>query len=204
MLILPSWGGMLNGLLTLRGAWDRVRTDPLLKMFVVGLTFYGMSTFEGPMMALRTVNSLSHFTNWTVGHVHSGALGWVGLTCFATLYYMIPRLWHTQLYSVRMAELHFWIATLGIVLYVTPMWVSGVTQGLMWRAVNPDGSLVYTFIETVAAIRIYDVIRVAGGALYFSGVLVMFANVWLTVRQGSAALPAPSPGAAAVAVAGGR
>ena len=203
MLILPSWGGMLNGLLTLRGAWDRVRTDPLLKMFVVGLTFYGMSTFEGPMMALRTVNSLSHFTNWTIGHVHSGALGWVGLTCFATLYYMIPRLWHTQLYSVRLAELHFWIATLGIVLYVTPMWVSGVTQGLMWRAVNPDGSLVYSFIESVAAIHIYDVIRLGGGALYFSGVLVMFANVWLTIRQGSAAIPAPvlEP---APALAGGR
>jgi cytochrome c oxidase cbb3-type subunit 1 len=180
-----------------------VRTDPLLKMFVVGLTFYGMSTFEGPMMALRSVNSLSHFTNWTIGHVHSGALGWVGLTSFATLYYMIPRLWHTQLYSVRLAELHFWIATLGIVLYVTPMWVSGVTQGLMWRAVNPDGSLVYTFIETVAAIRVYDVLRFFGGTLYVSGVFVMFANVWLTVRQGSAALPAPS-GAAAVAVAGGR
>jgi cytochrome c oxidase cbb3-type subunit I/II len=203
MLILPSWGGMLNGLLTLRGAWDRVRTDPLLKMFVVGLTFYGMSTFEGPMMALRTVNSLSHFTNWTVGHVHSGALGWVGLTCFATLYYMVPRLWHTQLYSVRLAELHFWIATLGIVLYVTPMWVSGVTQGLMWRAVNPDGSLAYTFVETVAAIRVYDVIRVFGGALYVSGVFVMLANVWLTVRQGSAALPEPSA-APAPALAGGR
>jgi cytochrome c oxidase cbb3-type subunit 1 len=203
MLILPSWGGMLNGLLTLRGAWDRVRTDPLLKMFVVGLTFYGMSTFEGPMMALRSVNSLSHFTNWTIGHVHSGALGWVGLTCFATLYYMIPRLWHTQLYSVRMAELHFWIATLGILLYVTPMWVSGVTQGLMWRAVNPDGSLAYTFAESVAAIRVYDVIRVAGGALFLSGFVVMLANVWLTVRQGSAALPAPGP-AVAAAVAGGR
>ncbi|HXK21182.1 MAG TPA: cbb3-type cytochrome c oxidase subunit I, partial [Myxococcota bacterium] len=131
------------------------------------------------------------------------ALGWVGLTCFATLYYMIPRLWHTQLYSVRLAELHFWIATLGIVLYVTPMWVSGVTQGLMWRAVNPDGSLVYSFIESVAAIHIYDVIRLGGGALYFSGVLVMFANVWLTIRQGSAAIPAPvlEP---APALAGGR
>jgi cytochrome c oxidase cbb3-type subunit I/II len=203
MLILPSWGGMLNGLLTLRGAWDRVRTDPLLKMFVVGLTFYGMSTFEGPMMALRTVNSLSHFTNWTIGHVHSGALGWVGLTGFAVLYYLIPRLWHTQLYSVRLADLHFWVATLGILLYVTPMWVSGVTQGLMWRAVNPDGSLAYTFVETVAAIHVYDVVRAAGGALYVSGVFVMLANVWLTVRQGSAALPEPA-GAPAAAVAGGR
>jgi cbb3-type cytochrome c oxidase subunit I len=202
MLILPSWGGMLNGLLTLRGAWDKVRTDPLLKMFVVGLTFYGMSTFEGPMMALRQVNSLSHFTNWTVGHVHSGALGWVGLTCFATLYYLIPRLWHTQLHSVRLAELHFWIATLGIVLYVTPMWVSGVTQGLMWRAVNPDGSLVYTFVESVAAIHVYDVIRVAGGALYISGLLVMYVNVWRTVRQGTSAVPAVALPSAALA--GGR
>jgi cbb3-type cytochrome c oxidase subunit I len=191
-LIFPSWGGMINGLLTLRGAWHKVRTDPLLKMFVVGLTFYGMSTFEGPMMAIKTVNSLSHFTDWTIGHVHSGALGWVGLTCFATLYYMIPRLWHTTLYSVRLAEVHFWTATLGIVLYVTPMWVSGVTQGLMWRAVNPDGSLTYTFIETVAAIRIYDVIRVFGGALFILGALVMVWNVWKTIRQGSVEIPEPS------------
>jgi cytochrome c oxidase cbb3-type subunit I/II len=189
MLILPSWGGMLNGLLTLRGAWDRVRTDPLLKMFAVGLTFYGMSTFEGPMMAVKSVNSLSHFTNWTVAHVHSGALGWVGLTCFATLYYMIPRLWHTTLYSVRLAETHFWIATLGLVLYITPMWVSGVTQGLMWRAIAPDGSLAYTFIETVAAIRPYDLIRAAGGALYLSGALVMLYNVARTVRAGSTRVP---------------
>ncbi|HXK23171.1 MAG TPA: cytochrome-c oxidase, cbb3-type subunit I [Myxococcota bacterium] len=189
MLILPSWGGMLNGLLTLRGAWDRVRTDPLLKMFVVGLTFYGMSTFEGPMMALRTVNSLSHFTNWTIGHVHSGALGWVALTCFASLYYMIPRLWHTTLYSVRLAEVHFWVATLGLVMYVTSMWISGVTQGLMWRAVNPDGSLAYTFVESVAAIHVYDVIRAAGGALFLSGVFVMLYNVARTIRQGTTAVP---------------
>jgi cbb3-type cytochrome c oxidase subunit I len=204
MLILPSWGGMLNGMLTLRGAWDRVRTDPVLKMFVVGLTFYGMSTFEGPMMALRSVNSLSHFTNWTIGHVHSGALGWVGLTSFATLYYLIPRLWHTRLYSVRLAELHFWIATLGIVLYVTPMWVSGVTQGLMWRAVNPDGSLVYTFVESVAAIHVYDVIRVAGGALYIAGLFVMYVNVWQTVRQGTSAVPAVTEPMPVAAIAGGR
>jgi cytochrome c oxidase cbb3-type subunit I/II len=206
MLILPSWGGMLNGLLTLRGAWHRLRTDPLLKMFVVGLTFYGMSTFEGPMMAVKTVNSLSHFTNWTIAHVHAGALGWVGLTCFATLYYLIPRLWHTQLYSVRLAEVHFWLATLGLVVYVTSMWISGVTQGLMWRAVNPDGSLAYTFIESVAAIRIYDLIRVVGGAIYLSGVFVMSYNVWRTIRQGSVEVPEPEPliDAPAAAVAGGR
>jgi cytochrome c oxidase cbb3-type subunit 1 len=202
MLILPSWGGMLNGLMTLRGGWDKVRTDPILKMFAVGLTFYGMSTFEGPMMALKTVNSLSHFTNWTIGHVHSGALGWVGFTCFATLYYLVPRLWHTQLYSVRLAEAHFWIGTLGIVLYVTPMWVSGVTQGLMWRAVAPDGSLAYTFIESVAAIHLYDVIRAAGGALFLSGVCVMVYNVARTILQGTSEVPAPA--LATVAVAGGR
>jgi cytochrome c oxidase cbb3-type subunit 1 len=195
---------MLNGLLTLRGAWDRVRTDPILKMFVVGLTFYGMSTFEGPMMAIKTVNSLSHFTDWTIGHVHSGALGWVALTGFGTLYYMIPRLWHTELYSVRLANAHFWVATLGLVLYVTSMWVSGVTQGLMWRAVNPDGSLVYTFIESVAAIRIYDVIRALGGALFLGGAVLMFYNVLMTIRRGTAAAPAPVPGPAAAAVAGGR
>ena len=204
MLILPSWGGMLNGLLTMRGAWDKVRTDPILKMMAVGITFYGMSTFEGPMMAVKTVNSLSHFTNWTIGHVHSGALGWVALTCFATLYYMIPRLWHTKLYSQRLAELHFWVATLGLVIYVTSMWISGVTQGLMWRAVNPDGSLAYTFIERVAAIHVYDVIRAAGGALFLFGAFVMFYNVVQTIRQGSAAVPAATLPPDAVPVAGGR
>jgi cytochrome c oxidase cbb3-type subunit 1 len=204
-LIFPSWGGMLNGLLTLKGSWHRVRTDPILKMFVVGLTFYGMSTFEGPMMSVKTVNSLSHFTNWTIGHVHSGALGWVALTCFATLYYLVPRLWHTKLWSQRLAETHFWLATLGLVIYVTPMWVSGVTQGLMWRAVNADGSLAYTFIETVAAIRVYDVIRVGGGVIFLFGALLMLFNVTMTIRQGSAAIPEPElPRGAAAAVAGGN
>jgi cytochrome c oxidase cbb3-type subunit 1 len=186
----------------MRGAWDRVRTDPLLKMFAVGITFYGMSTFEGPMMAIKTVNSLSHFTNWTIGHVHSGALGWVALTCFATLYYLIPRLWHTRLYSLRLAELHFWFATLGLLLYVTPMWISGVTQGLMWRSFDADGSLTFTFIETVAAIRVYDVIRAVGGAVFVSGALIMVYNVARTIRQGSAAVPvaaAAAPGAAPAA-----
>jgi cytochrome c oxidase cbb3-type subunit 1 len=162
-----------------------------------------MSTFEGPMMAIKTVNSLSHFTNWTIGHVHSGALGWVALTCFATLYYLIPRLWHTRLYSVRLAELHFWFATLGLLLYVTPMWISGVTQGLMWRAFNADGSLTYTFIETVAAIRVYDVIRAAGGAVFVSGALIMVYNVARTIRQGSAAVPAASAAAPSPAPAAG-
>jgi len=187
MLILPSWGGMLNGLLTLRGAWDRVRTDPLLKMFVVGLTFYGMSTFEGPMMAIKSVNSLSHFTNWTIGHVHSGALGWVALTCFATLYYLIPRLWHTRLYSLRLAEAHFWLATLGLVTYVTPMWIAGVTQGLMWRAVNADGSLTYTFMDSVAAIHVYDLVRFFGGFVFLAGTGLMCWNIFMTIRSGSVA-----------------
>jgi cytochrome c oxidase cbb3-type subunit 1 len=151
------------------------------------------------MMALKTVNALSHFTNWTIAHVHSGALGWVALTCFATLYYLVPRLWHTQLYSLRLAEAHFWVATLGIVLYVTPMWISGVTQGLMWRAVNPDGSLTYTFIETVAAIHVYDVIRAGGGALFLSGVLLMVYNVVRTIQQGTSEVPAPRLAAAAAA-----
>jgi cytochrome c oxidase cbb3-type subunit 1 len=142
------------------------------------------------MMSIKTVNSLSHFTNWTVGHVHSGALGWVALTCFATLYYLVPRLWHTQLWSLRLAEAHFWVATAGLVLYVTPMWISGVTQGLMWRAVNPDGSLTYTFVESVAAIRIYDVLRAAGGAVFLSGALLMAYNVLRTVQQGTRAAPA--------------
>ncbi len=166
-----------------------------------------MRTFEGPMMAVKTVNSLSHFTNWTIGHVHSGALGWVALTSFATLYYMIPRLWHTQLYSMRLAEAHFWIATLGLVLYVTPMWVSGVTQGLMWRAVNADGSLTYSFIESVSAIRVYDVIRAGGGTIFLFGVFLMFYNVMMTIRQGSAAIPETEPPlapATAPAVGGGR
>ena len=177
-------------------------------MFAVGLTFYGMSTFEGPMMSIKTVNSLSHFTNWTIGHVHSGALGWVALTSFATLYYLIPRLWHTKLYSIALAEVHFWLATLGIVVYVTPMWVSGVTQGLMWRAVNEDGSLTYTFIESVAAIWVYDVIRAAGGAVFIVGLFVMLWNVYMTIRQGTAEAPepeaAPVGAGAAAAVAGGR
>jgi len=196
---------MLNGLLTLKGAWHKLRTDPLLKMFVAGLTFYGMSTFEGPLMSIKSVNALSHFTNWTIGHVHSGALGWVGMTLFAVLYYLVPRLWHTKLWSVRLAEAHFWTATLGIVLYITPMWVAGVTQGLMWRATNADGSLAYTFIETVAAIRIYDVLRFFGGAAFIGGYVMMLVNVAMTIRQGSAAVPAePQSPLAAGAVAGGR
>ena len=189
MLILPSWGGMLNGFLTLKGSWHRLRTDPILKFLVLGITFYGMSTFEGPMMAVKSVNALTHYSNYTIGHVHGGALGWVAFTSFAALYYMVPRVWGTRLYSVRMAETHFWIAITGVILYVSSMDVSGVVQGLMWRAFNPDGSLTYTFIETVAAIHVYDVIRFVGGLFFITGLVLMIANLVLTIRSGRAAAP---------------
>ena len=185
MLLAPSWGGMLNGLLTLRGAWDRVRTDPMLKMFVVGITFYGMSTFEGPMMSLRPVNALSHFTDWTIAHVHSGALGWVGMTVFATLYYMVPRVWNRELYSWKAADAHFWLATVGLLLYVIAMWVAGVTQGLMWRAIDEEtGRLVYTnFMDTVVGLIPFYWFRVLGGTMYLVGVGLMAWNFYRTVQQ---------------------
>jgi cytochrome c oxidase cbb3-type subunit 1 len=187
MLILPSWGGMLNGFLTLKGSWHKLRTDPILKFLVLGITFYGMSTFEGPMMAVKSVNALTHYSNYTIGHVHGGALGWVAFTSFAALYYMVPRVWGTRLYSIRMAESHFWIGLTGVVLYVTSMDVSGIVQGLMWRAFNPDGTLTYTFIETVAAIHVYDVIRFVGGLFFITGLFLMIANLVLTIRSGRAA-----------------
>ena len=152
VLLAPSWGGMINGIMTLSGAWHKLRDDPILKFLIVSLSFYGMSTFEGPMMSIKTVNALSHYTDWTIGHVHSGALGWVGLISMGTLYYLIPRMFgRTKMYSVPAIELHFWIATIGIVLYIAAMWIAGVMQGLMWRAVNPDGTLVYSFVESVKA-----------------------------------------------------
>jgi len=182
MLWMPSWGGMINGLMTLNGAWDKVRTDPIIRLMVFALAFYGMSTFEGPMMSVKSVNSLSHYTNWTIGHVHSGALGWNGMITFAAIYYMTPRLWgRTRLYSLRMVNWHFWCATLGIVLYASAMWVAGITQGLMWREYGDDGYLVYSFAEVVAAMHPYYVIRVAGGLLYFVGALFMVWNVWMTI-----------------------
>ncbi len=191
MLIAPSWGGMLNGLLTLRGAWDRVRTDPILKMFVVGITFYGMSTFEGPMMSIRAVNSLSHFTDWTIAHVHSGALGWVGMTTFAMMYYLVPRLWDRPLFSQKAAETHFWMATIGLLLYVVALWTAGITQGLMWRGVNPDGSLAYDFMATVVRLIPFYWIRVLGGALYLGGTLVM---IWNFVKTATSTAPPLSAG----------
>ncbi|KPF80152.1 peptidase S41 [alpha proteobacterium AAP81b] len=196
MLWMPSWGGMINGLMTLNGAWDRVRTDPIIRMMVAALAFYGMSTFEGPMMSIKSVNSLSHYTNWTIGHVHSGALGWNGMITFASLYYMAPRLWGRQrLYSLRLVNLHFWLATLGIVFYTASMWVAGITQGLMWREYGGDGYLVYAFVEVVAAMHPYYIIRVAGGLLYFSGALVMAWNIGMTIA-GRLRDEAPMAGAA--------
>jgi cytochrome c oxidase cbb3-type subunit 1 len=182
MLWMPSWGGMINGLMTLNGAWDKIRTDPIIRMMVFALAFYGMSTFEGPVMSIKSVNSLSHYTNWTIGHVHSGALGWNGMITFAAIYYMTPRLWgRERLYSLRMINWHFWCATLGIVLYASSMWVAGITQGLMWREYGDDGYLVYSFAEVVQAMHPYYVIRVAGGALYFLGALFMVWNIWMTI-----------------------
>ena len=193
ILLAPSWGGMINGIMTLSGAWHKLRDDPILKFLIVSLSFYGMSTFEGPMMSIKTVNALSHYTDWTIGHVHSGALGWVGLISMGSLYYLIPRLFgRTEMYSVKAIEAHFWIATVGIVLYIAAMWIAGVMQGLMWRAVNPDGTLVYTFVEGVKATFPYYVVRLVGGFLYFSGMLIMAWNTVMTARSGkavSAAIP---------------
>jgi len=182
MLWMPSWGGMINGLMTLNGAWDKMRTDPIIRLMVFALAFYGMSTFEGPMMSIKSVNSLSHYTNWTIGHVHSGALGWNGMITFAAIYYMAPRLWHRErLYSLRMVNWHFWCATIGIVLYASAMWVAGITQGLMWREYGADGYLVYSFAEVVAAMHPYYLIRATGGLLYLTGALIMAFNIWMTV-----------------------
>jgi cytochrome c oxidase cbb3-type subunit 1 len=187
VLLAPSWGGMINGIMTLSGAWHKLRDDPILKFLIVSLSFYGMSTFEGPMMSIKTVNALSHYTDWTVGHVHSGALGWVGLVSMGAMYHLIPRLFgRKQMYSVKAIDLHFWIATIGIVLYIAAMWIAGVMQGLMWRAVNADGTLVYTFVESVKATFPFYVIRLLGGLLYLSGMIIMAWNTWMTVRNGKA------------------
>jgi cytochrome c oxidase cbb3-type subunit 1 len=186
VLLAPSWGGMINGIMTLSGAWHKLRDDPILKFLIVSLSFYGMSTFEGPMMSIKTVNALSHYTDWTVGHVHSGALGWVGLISMGALYHLIPRMFgQTRMFSTRAIELHFWVATIGIVLYIAAMWIAGVMQGLMWRAVNPDGTLAWSFVESVKATYPYYVIRLFGGVLYLGGMLIMAWNVIKTVQAGS-------------------
>ncbi|HEY0329711.1 MAG TPA: cytochrome-c oxidase, cbb3-type subunit I [Rhodopseudomonas sp.] len=193
MLWMPSWGGMINGLMTLSGAWDKLRTDPVLRMLVVSVAFYGMSTFEGPMMAIKVVNSLSHYTDWTVGHVHSGALGWVGFVSFGALYCLVPWVWNRkQLYSLKLVNWHFWIATLGIVLYISAMWVSGILQGLMWRAYTSLGFLEYSFIESVEAMHPFYMIRAAGGGLFLCGALIMAYNLWMTVRTGESSETQPS------------
>ncbi len=183
MLWMPSWGGMINGLMTLSGAWDKLRTDPIIRMMVIAIAFYGMSTFEGPMMSIRSVNALSHYTDWTIGHVHSGALGWVGMISFGAIYFLAPKLWNrSRLYSLRLVNWHFWLATIGIVLYASAMWVSGIMQGLMWREYDQEGFLVYSFVETVEAMHPYYLIRVLGGLLYLAGGLLMAFNVWKTIR----------------------
>ncbi len=184
ILLAPSWGGMINGIMTLSGAWNKLRTDPILKFLIVSLSFYGMSTFEGPMMSIKTVNALSHYTDWTVGHVHSGALGWVGFITMGSIYYLLPRMvGKTEMWSKRLIETHFWVATIGVVLYIASMWIAGVMQGLMWRAVNADGTLTYTFVEGVKATYPYYVIRVTGGLLYLSGMLLMAYNMLMTLRD---------------------
>jgi len=196
ILLAPSWGGMINGIMTLSGAWHKLREDPILKFLIVSLSFYGMSTFEGPMMSIKTVNALSHYTDWTIGHVHSGALGWVGLITMGSLYYLVPRLaGRTEMYSVRAINLHFWIATIGIVLYIAAMWIAGVMQGLMWRAVSEDGTLTYTFVESVKATYPFYAIRLLGGLLFLSGMLIMAWNVMKTMSTAQpeeARIPEPA------------
>ncbi len=183
MLWMPSWGGMINGLMTLSGAWDKIRTDPIIRMMVMAIAFYGMSTFEGPVMSIKAVNALSHYTDWTIGHVHSGALGWVGMITFGAIYYLTPKLWgRKQLYSMRMVNWHFWFATLGIVTYAAVLWVAGITQGLMWKEYDPQGFLVYSFAESVAALKPYYILRFIGGSLYLTGGLVMAWNVYKTIK----------------------
>jgi cytochrome c oxidase cbb3-type subunit I len=200
MLWMPSWGGMINGLMTLSGAWDKLRTDPVLRMLVVSVAFYGMSTFEGPLMSIKVVNSLSHYTDWTVGHVHSGALGWVGYVSFGAIYCLVPWLWNKpQLYSLRLVNWHFWVSTIGIVFYITSMWVAGIMQGLMWRAYTQLGFLEYSFIETVEAMHPYYVIRALGGALFLIGALIMCWNVYRTIVEPAAEERRATGGALATA-----
>ena len=197
ILLAPSWGGMINGIMTLSGAWEKLRSDPILKFLIVSVSFYGMSTFEGPMMAIKTVNALSHYTDWTVGHVHSGALGWVAMVSIGAMYFLIPKLFDTELYSKRLVETHFWVATIGIVLYITSMWISGIMQGLMWRAINNDGTLTYSFVESVQAMHPFYIVRASGGLLFLTGMLIMAYNLSRTIAQGKAAVAViPQPAAA--------
>jgi len=179
--------------MTLSGAWHKLRTDPILKFMIVSLSFYGMSTFEGPMMAIKTVNALSHYTDWTIGHVHSGALGWVAMVSIGAVYFLIPKLFgREQMHSIKLIDWHFWMSTIGVVLYIVAMWIAGVMQGLMWRAVNEDGTLTYSFVESLEAMYPFYFVRLLGGALFFTGMLVMAYNVWKTVADGRA-VDAPIP-----------
>ncbi len=182
ILWMPSWGGMINGLMTLSGAWHKLREDPVLKFMIVSLAFYGMSTFEGPVMAIKEVNALSHYTDWTIGHVHSGALGWVAFISFGAIYHLVPKLWkRKELYSLKLVNAHLWIATIGIVFYISAMWIAGVMQGLMWRSYDSLGYLEYSFVETVMAMHPYYIIRALGGVLFLIGALIMVYNLWKTV-----------------------
>ncbi|MEX2365085.1 MAG: cbb3-type cytochrome c oxidase subunit I, partial [Pseudohongiellaceae bacterium] len=175
----------INGIMTLSGAWDKLRTDPIIRFLIVALSFYGMSTFEGPLMSLKSVNALSHYTDWTIGHVHSGALGWVAMITFGSLYHLIPRLWETRMYSEKLIYLHFWLATIGIVIYISAMWVAGIGQGLLLRAFDEYGNLAYTFVETVAFLHQPYVFRAIGGAFFVVGMFLMAFNTFMTIRKGS-------------------
>ena len=194
ILLAPSWGGMINGIMTLSGAWHKLRDDPILRFLIVSLSFYGMSTFEGPMMSIKTVNALSHYTEWTIGHVHSGALGWVAMITIGSMYYLIPRLFGREsMYSTKLIEWHFWLSTIGVVLYIASMWIAGVAQGLMWRAANADGTLTYSFAQVLNTMYPFYGIRLLGGALFFGGMLMMAWNVFKTVAQGRVVNDAPIP-----------
>jgi cytochrome c oxidase cbb3-type subunit 1 len=199
LLLAPSWGGMINGMMTLSGAWYKLRTDPILKFMIVSLSFYGMSTFEGPMMSIKTVNAMSHYTDWGIAHVHSGALGWVAMMTIGSMYYLIPRLYNrTEMHSVKLIDVHFWTSTIGVVLYIAAMWSAGVMQGLMWRAMNDDGTLTYSFVESVKATYPFYLVRLAGGTLFLAGMFIMAYNVWMTIRQEKSVAVAVAPAAVGV------
>lgn len=201
MLWMPSWGGMINGMMTLSGAWDKLRKDPVLRFMIISLAFYGMSTFEGPLLSIREVNALSHYTDWTIGHVHSGALGWNAFIIFGCLYYLVPKLWgRKEVYSLKLVNLHLWIGTLGIVLYIAAMWVSGIMQGLMWRTYDEMGFLTYSFVETVVAMHPFYLIRATGGILFLTGAFIMSYNFYRTIRGDVAAGEVDKDGNPRVAV----
>jgi cytochrome c oxidase cbb3-type subunit 1 len=196
ILLAPSWGGMINGIMTLSGAWHKLRDDPILRFLIVSLSFYGMSTFEGPMMSIKTVNALSHYTDWTIGHVHSGALGWVAMISMGSLYVLIPALFgREKMYSTKLIEVHFWTSTIGVVIYIASMWIAGVMQGLMWRAVNEDGTLTYSFVQSLEAMYPFYIVRLLGGTLFFLGTFIMAYNVWKTIagaKPADTSIPQPA------------